>query len=134
MASYSGTPLQKKLGIKPGMRAAFLSEPSNYRGDLGKLPADLRVLTRLGRDMNFVHLFCKSIKDMKKRLPAAKNSLAKDGILWVSWVKKSSGIKCDLGEADVRREGLRLKLVDVKICAIDDKWSGLKFVYRLRDR
>ncbi|MDH3767208.1 MAG: DUF3052 domain-containing protein [Gammaproteobacteria bacterium] len=134
MAGYSGKPLQKKLGLKPGMRAAFLKAPSSYRSDLGKLPADVQLLSRLGKEMDFVHLFCGSKRELKTKLPGAKRSLSKDGLIWVSWVKKSSGLESDLGEADVRKEGLKIGLVDVKICAVDDTWSGLKFVYRLKDR
>lgn len=116
------------------MRVVFIEAPSNYRQDLGKLPADVRVLSRPGSAMDFVHLFCKSLRVLKTRLPAAKRSLAKNGLIWVSWIKKSAGIETDLAEADVRKEGLKQGLVDVKICAVDGTWSGLKFVYRLKDR
>ncbi|MDH3589823.1 MAG: DUF3052 domain-containing protein [Gammaproteobacteria bacterium] len=134
MAGYSGTPLQKKLGLKPGTRAAFIKEPTGYRKTLGALPAGLRVLARPGKDMDFVQLFCPSMKDLRARLSTAKRSLARDGTLWVSWPKKSSGMQSDLGEGDVRKAGLKLGLVDVKVCAVDETWSGLKFVYRIKDR
>ncbi|MBT8136541.1 MAG: DUF3052 domain-containing protein [Gammaproteobacteria bacterium] len=134
MAGYSGTPLQKKLGLKPGMRAVFIREPDNYRTTLGELPAGLRLLSRPGKEMEFVHLFCASIKDLRARLSGVKRALARDGTLWVSWPKKSSGMQSDLAEGDVRSAGLKLGLVDVKICAVDDTWSALKFVYRVKDR
>lgn len=134
MAGYSGTPLQKKLGIKPGMRVVFINQPPNYQSTLGKLPPDLQILTRPGKDMDLLHLFCGSLNDLQKKLPIAKKSLSKNGLLWVSWIKKSAKIETDVGEADVRRLGLDLGLVDVKICAVDETWSGLKFVYRLKDR
>ena len=134
MAGYSGTPLLKKLGLKPGTRAVFIREPSDYRETLGELPTGIRILSRPGKEMDFVHLFCGSKKELLARLSTAKRSLAKEGTLWVSWPKKSSGVQTDLGEGDVRREGLKLGLVDVKICAVDETWSGLKFVYRLKDR
>lgn len=134
MAGYSGTPLQKKLGLKPGMRAVFIREPQGYRETLGELPAGVRLLSRPGKKMEFVHLFCATIKDLRARLSGAKRALAREGTLWVSWPKKSSGMQTDLAEGDVRKAGLKLGLVDVKICAVDDTWSALKFVYRVKDR
>lgn len=134
MAGYSATPLLQKLGLKPGMRAVFIDEPDGYRRTLGKLPSDLQLLSRAGKDMDFIHVFCESVRGLQQRLPAAKQALARDGLLWVSWPKKTSGVATDLTESEVRNEGLKQGLVDVKICAVDDTWSGLKFVYRLKDR
>jgi len=133
-AGYSGTPLIRKLGIKAAMRVAFVDPPRNYPELLGPLPEGLRVLRRPGRHMDFVHVFSCRKARLRRRLPALKRSLAPDGMLWISWPKKSSRLDKDLGEADVRRAGLDSGLVDVKICAVDDDWSGLKFVYRLEDR
>ena len=133
-AGYSGTPLVKKLGIKPSMKVAFIDAPAQYLDLLGELPADLRVLRRLGRGMDFVHFFSASYTRLERRLPALKRSLAYDGMLWLSWPKKSSKLDKDLAEGDVRTMGLQSGLVDVKVCAVDEDWSGLKFVYRLQDR
>lgn len=134
MAGYSATPLQKKLGFKPGMRVLFTGAPDNYREILGTLAPGIKVLSRAGRDLDLVHVFCRRKSDLRRRLTGARNALASDGMLWISWPKKSSGLQTDLGESDVRAAGLAAGLVDVKICAVDDTWSGLKFVYRLRDR
>lgn len=132
MAGYSGTPLPKKLGLKPGMRAAFVGAPAHYRGLLEPLD-DVAVLRRPGRDMDFVHVFCARQADLG-RVYRARHALAPTGALWVSWPKKSSGMQSDLAESDVRRAGLDAGLVDIKICAVDETWSGLKFVYRVADR
>lgn len=123
-----------KLGFKPGMRVLFTAAPDNYRALLGKLPAGTTVLSRAGSDLDLAHLFCRRQTDLQRRLAGAKKALAKDGTLWISWPKKASGVQTDLSENDVRAAGLAAGLVDVKICAVDDTWSGLKFVYRLTDR
>ena len=133
-AGYSGTPLIKKLGLAPGMKAAFPGAPDHYRALLGELPEDLRLLTRLGRQMDFIHFFTASRAELLRRFPTLVSALAPTGMLWVSWPKKTSRLDKDLAESDVRAAGLANGLVDVKICAVDEDWSGLKFVYRLRDR
>lgn len=133
MAGYSGTPLPKKLGLKPGMRAASVGAPGHYRALVGTL-SDIRFLNRPGKEMDFMHLFCTTAAELQRRLPGARDALARDGTLWVSWPKKSSGLQRDLDESGVRHAGLAAGLVDVKICAVDETWSGLKFVYRLEDR
>ncbi len=133
-AGYSGTPLVQKLGIKTGMRVAFVGAPGHYRTLLGPLPDEVRVLQRLGQGMDFVHFFTASHAELCRRFPALKRALASDGTLWISWPKKASDLPKDLAESDVRRAGLDGGLVDVKICAVDADWSGLKFVYRLKDR
>lgn len=135
MASgYSGTPLIRKLGLKAGAKAAFVDAPAYYPELLGDLPENVRVLARLGRDMDFLHFFTRRLARLDRRLPVLRRSLASDGMLWISWPKKSSSLQADLSESDVRAAGLAAGLVDVKICAVDEDWSGLKFVYRLRDR
>jgi hypothetical protein len=83
---------------------------------------------------DFIHLFAKSVKELERFLPECKEALKKDGMLWISWYKKSSGKNTDLTESGVRDAGLAIGLVDVKICAVNEDWSGLKFVYRLKDR
>lgn len=133
-AGYSGTPLLGKLGLKAGAKAAFVGAPEHYPDLLGDLPAGVRVLSRLGKGMDFVHCFSVRQSELRRRLPALKRSLARDGMLWISWPKKSSPLAADLAEGEVRAAGLRAGLVDVKICAVDEDWSALKFVYRLADR
>jgi hypothetical protein len=133
-AGYSGTPLVKKLGIKPGMRARFVSPPDDYDRTLGALPADVTVVRATRGALDFVHLFVKTTADLERRLPPAKAALARDGMVWISWPKKASGVRTDLTGDVVRSAGLASGLVDVKVCAVDDTWSGLKFVYRKKDR
>ena len=133
-SGYSGTPLVRKLGLKPGFRALLVNTPGHYFDLLETLPEDVKVFTKAGKDIDFIHFFTTSRKDLVKRLPALKSAMAKTGMLWISWPKGSSTIEKDLNETDVRREGLATGLVDIKICAVDEDWSGLKFVYRKEDR
>ena len=133
-AGYSGTPLAKKLGLKPGMRARFINAPDHYKDLLGGVPDGVTVLHSTRGTITFIHLFVPTRAMLMKALPGAKKSLAKDGLLWISWPKRSSPLVSDVSESDVRRAGLDAGLVDVKICAVDDDWSGLKFVYRKKDR
>ena len=148
-AGYSGTPLPKKLGIRPGMRAAAVNAPKQYTSLLG--PSDgISIGSRLAPDLDFLHAFFRSADELAAAFPRLKKAIAKDGILWISWPKKNrAGLKprrrlkpasesdrlsSDLSENAVRSIGLANGLVDVKVCAVDEDWSGLKFVYRLEDR
>jgi hypothetical protein len=133
MAGYSGTPLVKKLGIKPGFNVAFVNAPSGFAKELD-LPSDVTVNSRSRKPLDFVHLFVKSEKELKTKFSEYARRLDASGMLWVSWPKKSSGEITDVSEGTVRAIGLAAGLVDVKICAVDDVWSGLKFVFRLKDR
>ena len=133
MAGYSGTPLVKKLGIKPGSNVAFVSAPPGYATELD-LPPDVTIDSRSGKPLDFAQLFVKSEKELMTKFAAYARRLNASGMLWVSWPKKSSGVSTDLSENIVRRIGLDAGLVDVKICAVSEVWSGLKFVFRLRDR
>src|SRR5579862_9796834 len=134
MAGYSGTPLIKKLGIKPGQRIALLCGPPGYRKTLGLLPGEVKCAEQLGGKLDFIQLSVATQTELKRRFRRAKECLAADGSLWISWPKKASGVATDLNENAIRRLGLELGLVDVKVCAVDETWSGLKFVYRLKDR
>lgn len=134
MAGYSGTPLIKKLGIKPGQRIALLSGPPGYRKTLGPLPGEVKWAEQLDENLDFIQLFVTTQAELKRRFKEAKECLAAQGSLWVSWPKKASGVATDLNENTIRKLGLELGLVDVKVCAVDETWSGLKFVYRLKDR
>ena len=133
-AGYSGTPLVKKLGIKDGFRAAFVGAPAGFGDTLGPIPADTTLLARPRHPMDFILLFTHRGADLVKRLPGLHQTLAPTGMLWVAWPKKSSGVATDLSFDVVQTAGLATGLVDVKICAIDDTWSGLKFVIRKKDR
>lgn len=133
MAGYSGTPLVKKLGIKPGFNIAFISAPSGYANELD-LPPDVTINSRAGKPLDFAQLFVKSEKELKEKFSEYTKRLHAAGMLWVSWPKKSSGVTTDLSENIVRDIGLAAGLVDIKICAVDEVWSGLKFVFRLQDR
>jgi len=131
-AGYSGTPLVDKLGIKPGSRLQFVDAPANLPALLGPLPAGARAVGRGALD--FAMLFVKSGSELEKRFGKLRDRLESNGILWVSWPKKVSGVSTDLTENVVREVGLAEGLVDVKVCAVDETWSGLKFVRRLKDR
>jgi hypothetical protein len=134
-AGYSKTPLVRKLGIKPGDRILLLKAPTHYLELLDELPSDVSIVNKKTEvNLPFIHLFAKNSRDLIEKFPAAKSRLAKDGMLWVSWIKKSSKLDTDISESDVRCLGLDLGLVDVKICAVDKDWSGLKFMYRKEDR
>jgi len=133
MAGYSGTPLVKKLGIKSGFNVAFVNAPRDFARHLN-LPANVTINLKTGKPLDFALLFVKSEKDLTVGFSQYAARLTPAGMLWVSWPKKSSGVITDLSETNVRRIGLAAGLVDVKICAVDDVWSGLKFVYRLQDR
>lgn len=131
-AGYSGTPLVQKLGIKPGARIQIISEPPDFRSVLGALPDGVKPLSR--GELDFAMVFTKTIAELEKRFVTLRDRLAPNGTLWVSWPKKSSGVPTELTENVVRDFGLDHGLVDVKVCAVDDTWSGLKFVRRLKDR
>jgi hypothetical protein len=133
-AGYSGTPLTDKLGIKNAYRVSFVNEPPGYRALLGHLPKDVKVLGPAARDLDLVHLFAKETAQCLAALPRAKARIKSSGAVWVSWPKRSSPLHKDLDENGVREIGLSHGLVDVKVAAIDDDWSGLKLVYRLKDR
>jgi hypothetical protein len=134
MPGYSETPLPKKLGIKPQSRIAFFHLPPEVKAKLQDSIEACEVVRNGRGPLDFVHLFVKSQSELKKQFKDFSKQLAPAGMLWVSWPKKSSGVATDLTENDVRRIGLEAGLVDVKVCAVTDVWSGLKFVIRLRDR
>lgn len=134
MAGYSGTPLQKKLGIKPGMRMFVVQPPPEYFDWIAPLPSDITVSKNAVPDTTFIHLFVTDQKVFEDQFKKLMKFLAKDGMLWISWPKKSSKKDTDLDENVIRAFGLKEGLVDVKVCAVDDVWSGLKFVFRLKDR
>jgi len=131
-AGYSGTPLVAKLGVKPGARAQIVRPPVDFSETLGSLPEGVTLVSR--GSLDFGMLFSTRRTDLAKRFPALRDRLASNGMLWIAWPKQSSGAPTDLNENVVRGVGLDLGLVDVKVCAVDAIWSGLKFVRRLKDR
>ncbi|MGC2694797.1 MAG: DUF3052 domain-containing protein [Candidatus Angelobacter sp.] len=134
MAGYSGTPLIQKIGIKPGHRVVLRNHPVSFVKDLGKLPEGAESSDRLSGKANVVVYFTERLVELEKDFPRLSAALVPDGMLWIGWPKKASGRPTDLTEDVVRKIGLERGLVDVKVCAIDETWSGLKFVIRLKDR
>ena len=133
MPGYSGTRLPKKLGIKAGLRFRPANAPAKVQAELRKALAECRVVSD-GDALDFAMIFTKSRAELTKEFPRIAKVLAPAGMLWVSWPKKSSGEATDLDENVVRGIGLDAGLVDVKVCAVTDVWSGLKFVRRVKDR
>jgi hypothetical protein len=131
---YSGRPLAAKLGLKPGFRLSLVGGPPGYRSALGRLPDGAKILGHRAANLDFIHIFVADRGELIRELPRAKQRIRPDGMLWVSWPKRASGVKTDLSEQVIREAGLASGLVDVKVAAIDNVWSGLKFVYRLKDR
>jgi hypothetical protein len=129
-AGYSGTPLVRKLGFKAGMKVVVLGAPEGFDGTLGELPEDVAVATRLGQSKDMVIVFVTERAVLVRRLGALRRAIAPDGMVWVAWPKKASGVKTDITEDAIREVVLPTGLVDVKVCAIDDVWSGLKIVIR----
>jgi hypothetical protein len=134
LSGYSGTPLPKKLGIKDGFRVWLVNAPAEVRAELKPELACCQVLSNGKNPLDFVMLFTKSKAELATEFDRFAKLLAPAGMLWVSWPKKSSGVSSDLDENIVREIGLAAGLVDVKVCAVSETWSGLKFVRRLKDR
>jgi hypothetical protein len=133
-AGYSQRSLVDKLGIKPGTRIAILNAPRGYRTTLGKLPSGVTVTSTARGVLPFIQFFAVHRALFERQLPALLRALEPDGTLWVSWPKKASGVPTDMTEDVVRAVALPTGLVDVKVAAVDEVWSGLKLVRRLRNR
>lgn len=131
-AGYSGTPLPKKLGIKDQFRIVMLDTPAEVKAELKAALATCQVVKQ--GPLDYVHIFVKTRADMQSKFVRWAKELAPAGMLWVSWPKKASGVKTDLDENVIRKIGLDAGLVDVKVCAVSEVWSGLKFVIRVKDR
>lgn len=134
VTGYSGTPLIKKLGIKPDSRTIFINEPASIYKELGDLSKKIKPISNSKDSFDYIHFFTKSKDDLISFFSYVLGNIKKGGMLWISWPKKTSGVKTDLDENVVREIGLMNGLVDVKVVAIDDVWSGLKFVYRVKDK
>jgi hypothetical protein len=133
-AGYSGTPLPQKLGIKPGLAVVTINAPTNYRRLLDTIPEGVTFSDRLKPDSSFVHIFIEKGSELERRLAVLREKIADTGTVWISWPKKSSGVPTDVTEDVVRAVALPLGFVDVKVCAIDETWSGLKLMVRRTDR
>jgi hypothetical protein len=136
MAGYSGTPLVKKLGIKEGHQIALLGAPDGFARTLGELPKGVvpRADLKVSAPLDVILFFAPNRASLTKRFEDIAGRLSAAGGLWIAWQKKASGVATDLSENDIRDIGLSFGLVDNKVCAVDDTWSGLRFVRRLKDR
>jgi len=134
MAGYSGTPLAQKLGIKSGQKIATISAPAHYAKLLAPLPEAVSFTKAIPANASFIHLFVFERKTLGKELQRLRNLIADSGILWVSWPKKSSNVASDVTEDVIRAVALPLGFVDVKVCAVDETWSGLKLMVRRANR
>jgi len=133
-AGYSKKSLIEKLGIREGLKIFILNPPEDFNNNLGKLPKGVFVAKTLKGPLNFIHFFARKREELESKFPILKQELSQNGVLWISWQKELSKMETDLNENIVREIGLKNGMVDVKICAVDKIWSGLKFVFRLKER
>jgi hypothetical protein len=134
MTGYSGTSLPQKLGIKPGLIVVAINAPTNYRQLLDPIPEGVTFSERLKLDSSFVHLFVRKCSELAKRLPILREKIADTGTVWISWPKKAARLPTNVTEDVIRDLALPLGFVDVKVCAIDETWSGLKLMVRRENR
>ncbi len=134
MSGYSGTPLAKKLGIKEGFRIALVNAPANFQDELGSFSAGATIVSPSQKRLDLILFFAESQSDLSKNFAKLAAKLTPTGMLWIAWTKKSSGVPTDLSFEIVQETGLAAGLVDTKICAVNEVWSGLKFVVRVKDR
>jgi hypothetical protein len=131
---YSGTPLAKKLGIKPGFKIKLINAPDYYFDLFTDLPADINIEEDLTTKKDLIHFFTKDAGEYINTLLPLKEQIKPNGIIWISWPKKASKIVTDITEDTIRNYALKIGLVDIKVCAIDEIWSGLKLVIPVKDR
>lgn len=134
IAGYSGTPLAKKLGIKDGFEVLVIDPPDNYAELLDPLPAVILLSTEFSPDIDLVHVFTNSRDGLCRMLDQARKLIKQNGSIWVSWYKKAAKLPTEITEDTIREAAFPLGLVDVKVCAVDEKWSGLKLVIRKENR
>jgi hypothetical protein len=134
VAGYSGTPLAKKLGIKQGTRLHSVNAPAGYAALLSPLPENVTLVQKDAAELDLIHLFTRTRSDLIKLIDRYKTQIKQNGAIWVSWPKKASGIPSEITEDTVREVALPMGLVDIKVCAVDDVWSGLKLVIRKENR
>jgi bifunctional DNA-binding transcriptional regulator/antitoxin component of YhaV-PrlF toxin-antitoxin module len=133
-AGYSGTPLMKKLGIKEGYKICIINGPENYWELIGSLPSAVEIVDPYTENIDFLHIFSKSKDEYEQLIHAFKQQINQKGMIWISWPKKSSKVPTDINEDWIRHIAINNELVDVKVCAIDETWSGLKLVIPLKYR
>ena len=133
-AGYSGTPLARKLGLKPASVVAVINEPDGFRALLDPIPEDVVFRSALRGNLDLVIAFFTVRSKLAARLPSLARAVYPNGGLWLAWPKKASGVVTDIGGADVRELGLAAGVVDIKVCAIDDTWSGHRFAHRVENR
>lgn len=131
---YSGTQLVRKLGFKEGFKIRVINEPDNYRALLNDLPVNIQFVTSKRQKKNIIHFFVKEAKELNNQLVRLKTEIKENGMIWVSWPKKTSKIDTDIDEHVIRALALANGLVDIKVCAINEVWSGLKLVIPLKNR
>jgi hypothetical protein len=134
MAGYSGTPRAQKLGIKAGQTVVTINPPTGYAKLLAPLPEGISFTDKASAGTGFVHLFISERQALEKELKRLRKTIADTGVLWVSWPKKSSGVATDVTEDVIREVALPLGFVDIKVCAVDETWSGLKLMIRRENR
>ncbi|TAK60054.1 MAG: DUF3052 family protein [Bacteroidetes bacterium] len=133
-AGYSGTPLAKKLGIKPKSKLRLINQPDYYFELFEDFPTEITMLTNGKTKADTIHYFATTAAKLGKDIVSLRKEMEEDGMLWISWYKKSSKIESDLNENIIREIALANGLVDVKVCAVDEMWSGLKLVIRVKER
>lgn len=133
-AGYSGTPLAKKLGIKEGFVVLGVNLPENYRELISPLPEGVEIVEVQRAGVDMVHLFTNGRDELLRGLSEFKDLIKPAGMIWVSWYKKAAKLPTEITEDDVRDTALALGLVDVKVCPVDERWSGLKVVIRVENR
>lgn len=136
-SGYSGTPLVRKLGLAAGMRVRLLGPPNGYWRIVGVEPGSLELVEVQesgGEKADFTHLFARDEATLDEAFARAREGMRKDGVVWASWPKKSSGVPSEIGRGEVMAAGKKAGLVDIKVCAVDDTWSGLKFVIPVANR
>jgi len=134
MSGYSGTPLPQKLGIRPNARLYLEGAPDDYRRLVAPLPDGVQFVPRIDAATDLVHLFATRRALLERALAAARRAMRADAVIWVSWPKKSATLRSDVSEDVIRELALPLGLVDIKVCAVDDTWSGLKLMLRRSER
>lgn len=134
MAGYSGMPLAKKLGIKAHFKIGLYNQPDYYFKLFSDIPDGVEQIKSDKVKKDFIHYFTKDEAELRRDIKKLKEGILSNGMIWVSWPKKASRIACNITEDDVRNIGLKNGLVDIKVCAIDEVWSGLKLVIPVKDR
>ena len=133
-AGYSGTPLAKKLGVKEGFKIRLINPPEYYFGLFTDMPENVSIVKYIKTKKNFIHCFVKQAKELHTNIASLKNEIESNGIIWISWPKKASKVATDITEDVIRNIALNNGLVDIKVCAVDETWSGLKLVIPVKDR